>query len=453
MNSGIKLRLALLGVAVALMGALIVVVTLTSEKQANEVKVLLGGMEDESISMEDDFLERNREVNNAALSYRTSPSDAAWKDLQRAIGRFDTWLAAQRPKFSSEREQAYMSLLQSAFKQYCAALEGVHTRLQTNADFVVVLQDSEASLRPQRSRVFDFGQDLARAHREVRQQSASAANVTLTRLSLSVLGLLGLLFIFGIALAALVYRDMIAPLRLKLVESQALADRNEKLASLGLLAAGVAHEVRNPLTAVKAALFMQEKRFKPGSPELEDVRIVEREILRLERIVNDFLQFARPADPDLVTIPAELPLSEVRAFFAPQLSRSGIRLVQEPSASLKVRGDLGQLKQVLINLVRNASESIGRDGTVTLRARPDRKRLPSGETDVVILEVSDTGHGIPAEVEQRLFDPFFTTKENGTGLGLPIAARIVEKHGGILQYQTRVNQGTTFGIVLPLVKT
>ena len=111
--------------------------------------------------------------------------------------------------------------------------------------------------------------------------------------------------------------------------------------------------------------------------------------------------------------------------------------------------DLAQIKQVLINLVQNAADSITQGGTITLRARHDRKNLPQGETDVVILEVADTGDGIPPEVEKRLFDPFFTTKETGTGLGLPIAARIVEKHGGALQYQTQVNHGTTFGIVLP----
>jgi signal transduction histidine kinase len=86
-----------------------------------------------------------------------------------------------------------------------------------------------------------------------------------------------------------------------------------------------------------------------------------------------------------------------------------------------------------------------------LRARHDRKRLANGEADVVILEVADTGKGISAEVQKRLFDPFFTTKDTGTGLGLPIASGIVQKHGGLLQYQTQVNYGTTFGIILPQV--
>jgi signal transduction histidine kinase len=262
---------------------------------------------------------------------------------------------------------------------------------------------------------------------------------------------LGLLFLFGVALAILVYRDMIAPLRTRLVQSQTLVERSEKLASLGMLAAGVAHEIRNPLTAIKAALFIQQKKFPPASPEYADARLVEREILRLERIVNDFLQFARPTEPELKDVSADQLLQETQQFLEPQLARQNIRLSVEPSSPLQLRVDAPQIKQVLINLVQNAAESIGQNGTVRLRARRDRKRLAQAETGVAILEVIDSGKGIPPEVQKRLFDPFFTTKDTGTGLGLSIAAGIVEKHGGALQYQTQVHHGTTFGIVLPQV--
>jgi signal transduction histidine kinase len=196
-------------------------------------------------------------------------------------------------------------------------------------------------------------------------------------------------------------------------------------------------------------LFIQQKKFQPTSPEYADVKLVEREILRLERIVNDFLQFARPSEPDLATVPADLLLLEMQQFLGPQLAKTNIQLALETSAPRWVRVDAAQMKQVLINLVQNAADSIGTGGKITLRTRHDRRRLGSGETDVVILEVADTGKGIPSGIEKRLFDPFFTTKENGIGLGLSIAARIVENHGGALQYQTQLNRGTTFGIILP----
>jgi signal transduction histidine kinase len=307
-------------------------------------------------------------------------------------------------------------------------------------------------LRAQSQKVFDLGQTLMKAHYDSRDQLRDQANQTLEHLRWLVLGSLGLLFVFGLILAAVVYRDMIAPLRIKLVESQSLVERSEKLASLGMLAAGVAHEIRNPLTAIKAALFIQQKKLQPGSQEHTDAKVVQREISRLERIVNDFLQFARPSDPELATVPADLPLREAHQFLAPSLSSTRVHLVLEDSPPMFIKVDPAQIKQVLINLVQNAADSITNGGTIMLRARPDRKNLPQGDTNVVILEVEDTGAGIPPDVEKRLFDPFFTTKKTGTGLGLPIAARIVEKHGGALQYQTQVHHGTIFGIVLPQAK-
>jgi signal transduction histidine kinase len=114
-----------------------------------------------------------------------------------------------------------------------------------------------------------------------------------------------------------------------------------------------------------------------------------------------------------------------------------------------VWADTQQLRQVLINLVQNAADGIGREGTITLSARQGASAAGRGAKAMVRIEVADDGAGIPPEVEPRLFDPFFSTKEGGTGLGLPIAARILEKHGGIIEYVTHPGRGTTFSIVLP----
>jgi signal transduction histidine kinase len=245
---------------------------------------------------------------------------------------------------------------------------------------------------------------------------------------------------------------MIKPLRVQLVESRQLVEQQEKLASLGMLAAGVAHEIRNPLTSIKAWLYLQQKHLAPGTPEFSDAALIGGEISRLERIVRDFLQFARPSEPQLALVPAGQPLREVQTLLQPGLEKSGIKLVVAEVAPALVRMDPEQIKQVLINLVQNAADSIGHNGTITLRAVTDEKRIGDRQLDAVILQVSDTGKGIPEDVQKRLFDPFFTTKDTGTGLGLPIAARIVEKHGGALQYQNLAEHGATFGIILPLYK-
>jgi signal transduction histidine kinase len=132
------------------------------------------------------------------------------------------------------------------------------------------------------------------------------------------------------------------------------------------------------------------------------------------------------------------------------LAGKSVELKLELLAKEQFRVDPNKMKQVLINFVLNGAESMDAAGTVTLRSRLDKQVLNGRHVTAVVIDVADTGKGIPPEVQKRLFDPFFTTKEAGTGLGLPIAARIVEKHGGVIQYQTHPNRGTTFSIVLPL---
>jgi len=233
------------------------------------------------------------------------------------------------------------------------------------------------------------------------------------------------------------------------VQTERLLERREKLATLGTLTAGIAHEIRNPLTSLKARLYTLEKHLQTMPAARKDTDLINAEISRLERIVQDALSFARPADPKLEVLAADTLLREVQGLMSTSLESRAVQVVVECDSALHIRADSGHLKQVLINLVHNGADAIVGAGTVTLRARAARASLGGRETDAVVLEVSDTAKGIPPEVEKRLFDPFFSTKETGTGLGLPIAARIVEKHGGTLQYQTRLGHGTTFGVVLP----
>lgn len=118
-----------------------------------------------------------------------------------------------------------------------------------------------------------------------------------------------------------------------------------------------------------------------------------------------------------------------------------------------IRADPNQLKQVLLNLIRNGADSITREGKITLGVSKRRVSVGGDVCDAAILEVEDNGAGISPEVQKRLFDPFYTTKPTGTGLGLSIAARIVEQHGGALRYKTEVGRGTTFGVIVPLMSS
>lgn len=449
MTSGVKFRFAALVLAVAVMGALIVFVTLNSQRQGADLGVKLKEVDEQSFGIAEYFKDKLRETGDYLTRYRNTHDEAAWADFLKANGELNDWVQKEIAGPVTPREREILQEMNATFAEYQQVTAEVRKQIEASGPNENLPQDLADKLSQVRRRLFDLGQDLSQAHLELKKQLLVEAHQMLSRLRLTVLGALGLLFVFGTALAVFVYRDMIAPLRSQLVETQAMVEQREKLASLGLLAAGVAHEIRNPLTAIKAALFTQQKKFTVGTPEHSDVKVVEREILRLERIVSDFLQFARPAEPETVVMAADLLLLETKIFFTPQLEKNRIQMVLEPSMPMYVNVDPAQMKQVLINLVQNAADSIGHDGTITMRIRQSRKPLLNGEKSTVILEVSDTGKGIPLDAQKRLFDPFFTTKDNGTGLGLSIAARIVQKHGGVLQYQTQMNRGTTFGILLP----
>jgi signal transduction histidine kinase len=154
-------------------------------------------------------------------------------------------------------------------------------------------------------------------------------------------------------------------------------------------------------------------------------------------------------EPKLVLLKAEPVMQEIQLLFQPRLEQQSIKLNLESTVDVRFRADAQQLKQVLINLVQNAAESIVRDGSITLRARQDKVPLKGRTSEVVIIEVEDNGPGIPPEVQERLFDPFFSTKKEGTGLGLTIAARIIDKHDGALEFKSFPGKATTFGVVLP----
>ena len=264
------------------------------------------------------------------------------------------------------------------------------------------------------------------------------------------LGLLAALAGLGVFLIVdLYWRTVVMPLRIKLVQRETIIAHQEKLANFEQLAAGLAHEIRNPLTTINARLHTVQRKLPEDSPEHKDATVIRNEIGRVNQILKDFIQLTRPTAPNLLLMTAEQLLKEVRDLMAPQLQQQAIRLASEPQGQARFNGDAQQLKQVLINLIQNAAQSIGRDGLVTLRARDGSATLKGTLTRVAILEVEDNGPGIRPEVQARLFDPFFSTRKGGTGLGLPISARIVDRHGGRLDFESQAGQRTVFRITLP----
>ncbi|MEW6433840.1 MAG: ATP-binding protein [Myxococcota bacterium] len=227
------------------------------------------------------------------------------------------------------------------------------------------------------------------------------------------------------------------------------AQMAEKLAAVGTLTAGLSHEIRNPLNAAALQLAVLERRVKKLAPELQlpllqPLTLVRDEIRRLEHILQDFLQFARPAA--LTLRPTHLkPLAEkVWAFLETDAERRGAKLELLCGEAPVISADEDQLRQVLMNLSLNALDAAGPDGTVRLTCEDDPER-----PDYVLLHVDDSGPGVPDDAMSRLFEPFFTTKANGSGLGLPISNAIVSQHGGRITVSRGPLGGARFTVHLP----
>ena len=275
MKFGIKYRFVALLLAVAVMGASILLVTLYSQRQAGDLRIRLSQVESESFRIADEFRDHFRGLNNLLQRYGIEHDTGIWKEFLESSHKLNGWLSEQKPRLTTQREKMALQEIDAAYKEYLETANEVQVKVSSLGQRSASLADFNP-LRAQTQHIFDLGQTLMKAHYDSRKELLNEANITLTHLKWLVLTALGLLFLFGLAMAAVVYRDMIAPLRVKLVESQSLIERHEKLASLGMLAAGVAHEIRNPLTAIKAALFIQQKKFLPGSQEHTDAKLVER---------------------------------------------------------------------------------------------------------------------------------------------------------------------------------
>ncbi|HEV2437525.1 MAG TPA: ATP-binding protein [Verrucomicrobiae bacterium] len=389
-----------------------------------------------------------RELNDTVLriDLRQDHADrAAFEEVSQELQR---WIRAQRDALTTPEQRDLMIQIETAFEVYLTRSARLMDGGIDTSPPTPVLEQVENNAAP----VLDLCGKLKESERTEQTRFFNDSQRALAWIQ----RLLTVIFVVLVGLAGTgivaIYTGVIGPLRVELTQSRALAIRNEKLASLGTLAAGVAHEIRNPLTAINVRLHSLKRGLAKNSSEQEDALVIDHEIQRLEHIVQEFLQFARPAEPKLVVVSADSLLARVQSLFGSQLEKASIRLNLESVPDIWVRADPHQIEQVLINLIRNAAESIEHDGTITLRVRTDTARLTGRARPVVVLEVSDTGKGIPPEARKRMFDPFFSTKEEGTGLGLVIASRIIEKHDGALEFRSEVNRGTTFTILLPQTK-
>lgn len=227
--------------------------------------------------------------------------------------------------------------------------------------------------------------------------------------------------------------------------------RSENLASMTTMAAGVAHEIKNPLAAMGIHLQLLKKAFvRKESLTYDDAQryldVLEEEISRLNSIVVDFLFAVRPMDTRLRLSPICRTLDEICNFVEPELHEHNVSLTRDIATSLpKLEFDENLLKQALLNLIKNAMNAMEGGGRLTLQSRLDGNQ--------VLIKVIDTGIGMDDETLQKIFEPYFTTKASGTGLGLTVVYKIMKEHKGDITVTSKRGEGTCFTLSFPVPKS
>ena len=224
--------------------------------------------------------------------------------------------------------------------------------------------------------------------------------------------------------------------------------RADKLSALATMAAGMAHEIKNPLSSMKVLSQLLPIRFQDEEFRKKCIEILPREIARIDRIVESLLGFARATSPKYEKMRIESVIEENIVYYTGQAKTSGVEISKEFAALPEIMGDHDQLNQVFSNLMLNAIQAMPDGGKLEIKTFEGKK--VDDVLQSIKIEISDTGHGIPPQNLKKLFDPFFTTKYSGTGLGLTITHNIIEGHRGQIDVQSELEKGTTFTIALPI---
>ncbi|MCR9243756.1 MAG: ATP-binding protein [bacterium] len=230
--------------------------------------------------------------------------------------------------------------------------------------------------------------------------------------------------------------------------------RLERLAQLGTLLAGFAHEVRNPLSTIGLNLQLVLEEYAAAESARDKrthkrLSTVHAEVQRLQTILEEFLSFARAPEPKLVPVTLNDGLQEVVEFHQPEMAEAEVSLRFYPDSAVReIAADWNFLRAAIVNLLRNARDATPAGGEILLSTK--RVAGSDGRPDHVLVRVTDTGAGIAPELQERVFEPYVSTKKAGTGLGLATVRRVVAEHGGTLSMESEIGKGTQFTMTLPL---
>ena len=238
----------------------------------------------------------------------------------------------------------------------------------------------------------------------------------------------------------------------RIVDVEEQLRQNERLSALGLLAAEVAHEIRNPLTVMKMLFHSLDLKFPTSDPRGQDTKIMGEKMDHLNRVVEQILDFARSTEPRLAPVDVNQLLDDLSLLTRHKLRQQRVEVVRDLNPRLpQIQGDATQLEQAFLNLTLNAVEAMPQGGRLTITTRVIRQPRTRKEPTHVVIEFADTGSGMSEEQRQKAFSSLLeTTKARGTGLGLAIVARVIETHRGEVRVESEAGKGTTFIITVPV---
>jgi len=377
-------------------------------------------------------LEAAEELETALLSQRGLVSyyaldrDPKWlqeleENRQAFQSRFEKTLSLAR----TPTERDLLDRIKKEYDQYTRSKNRVIELYQAGENRAGTALHQEA--RGQLAGILQLMEQYKELHQKIIIQTWNRSRAEATRLRLTALSAMTGALSLGALLAFVLAAQILRPLR--------------------SLAAEVAHFIRNPMTSIKMRLFSLERTLELSPTQREDFAVVAEQMRHLDNIVRNFLEFSRPPKLKMQKVDVSELVDGALKLLQNRFELLGLQIVHHPQFLPGIEADPELLKEVLVNLLVNACDAMGQAGRLTVT---EEEAVAERMGRAVVVQVSDTGPGIPEALQQKVFEPFFSTKEDGTGLGLSIAQRIVEEHGGRLELRSREGQGATFIVTLPV---
>jgi signal transduction histidine kinase len=365
-------------------------------------------------------------------------SNPLWlKTLEEKKKDFEVWFKRAREVALTDNEKKILRDIQALYKDYDNQRNRATRLFQTGnpADAKrILLGDMKNSI----DLLYQKCEDLILANEFLIAEAEASSQGNVIRMTVLIWTTIAFTLFLGGLMGFLIARK---------INEQLV--RSAKMASLGQLSANVAHEVRNPLTSIKMRLYSLQEGLKDSKKFKDDISVISEEIKRLERIVKNFLDFARPPELSLQLCSIDQILESISNLLEPKIHSQNIKIQKKTNSALpEVEMDKEQIRQAFLNIMLNAVEAMPHGGILEIT----ESLIEHSDTAKSILEVQikDTGYGIDSDLKNKLFEPFITTKEQGTGLGLFIASRIVQKHKGSVNIASHPGKGTTVIVKLPL---